>query len=75
MQFVMGDILGFGMVGFVYYTTGGYLLSRFIFFAVLILAVIGLVSLFKGIFGGLFGGRRKKETAGEYWMRTGKMKK
>ena len=75
MQFVMGDILGFGMVGFMYYNTTGYPISRLIFFVVLILAVIGLIALFGKLFtGGLFK-RRQKETDGEYWLRTGKVKK
>lgn len=68
MDFVMGDILGFGMVGWVYYTTTGYILSRVIFFGIILFAIIGFFTVIKWVF------RRKKpkETAGQKWMRTGR---
>ena len=68
MKFIMGDIAGFGMVGWMYYDMTGYLIARGIFFAMAILAVIGLITVLKF----LFTGRKKKETPGEKWMRTGR---
>ena len=68
MQFIMGDFLGIGIIGLGYSGMGGYLLSHFVFFAVIIFAVIGLFSTIKW----LFGRRKPKESAGDKWLRTGK---
>lgn len=65
----MGDIFGVGVVGWAYYNMTGYLLARILFFGMVLLSVIGLVTVVKF----LFGGRKKKETPGEKWMRTGRM--
>ena len=69
MKFIMGDIAGFGMVGWVYYDMTGYLITRVLFIGMAILATIGLITILKF----LFTGRKKKETPGEKWMRTGRM--
>lgn len=76
MEFVMGDILGFGMVGFMYYNTTGYLLARIIFVGLIILAVIGLISILRFLFGGgiKFTFKRGKSQADKErdWLKTGK---
>ena len=72
MEFVMGDILGLGMVGFVYYNTTGFLLARVITISVILLAIIGTFTLLKTMFCIIFKGRKKKESAEEKWLRTGK---
>ena len=69
MKFIMGDIAGFGMVGWVYYDMTGYLIARVLFIGMAILATIGLITILKF----LFTGQKKKETPGEKWMRTGRM--
>lgn len=69
MEFVMGDILGFGMIGWVYYNTTGYIFTRIISFSTTILATIGLITIIKW----LFTRKRTKETPGQKWLRTGKM--
>lgn len=68
MKFVMGDILGFGIVGFAYHNTTGYLLSRAIVIGLIVFAIIGLGATIKW----LFGRRKQKESAGDKWLRTGK---
>lgn len=76
MKFIMGDILGFGMVGFMYYDTTGYLLARIIVFGLIALAIIGLISILRFIFGGgiKFTLRRGKSQADKErdWLKTGK---
>lgn len=76
MKFIMGDILGFGMVGFMYYDTTGYLLARIIVFGLIALAVIGLISILRFIFAGgiKFTLRRGKSQADKErdWLKTGK---
>ena len=69
MKFVIGDIAGYGMVGWIYYDMTGYLVTRVLFFALVGLAAIGLITVLKFF----FTGRKKKETPGEKWMRTGRM--
>ena len=69
MKFIMGDIAGFGMVGWVYYDMTGYLIARVLFIGMAILTTIGLITILKF----LFTGRKKKKTPGEKWMRTGRM--
>lgn len=46
-------------------------LAKVLFFLIIVFAVIGIISTIK-----FFAGRKsRKETPGEYWMRTGKTKK
>lgn len=72
MKFIMGDILGFGMVGFMYYDTTGYLLARIIFFILVAFAIIGLITVLGFIFGRGFKFRKSKEEKERDWIRTGK---
>jgi len=72
MKFIMGDVLGFGIVGFMYYNTTGYILSRVILFALAALAVIGLIAVLGFIFGGGFKFRKSQREKERDWIRTGK---
>lgn len=69
MHFIMGDLFGVGIIGLGYSSMGGYLLSHIIFFAIVIFAAIGLFTTIKW----LFTHKRKKETPGQKWLRTGRM--
>ena len=57
-----------GGIGMYYDSTLGGVVTYLIFGAVLILAVIGLLTVLKWI----FFGRKKKEDPGKKWLRTGK---
>lgn len=74
MKFIMGDVLGFGIVGFMYYNTTGYILSRIILFALAVLAVIGFIAVLGFIFGGgfKFKFRKSQREKERDWIRTGK---
>lgn len=69
INFVMGDWMGFGIIGIVYEGFANYIISHIIFFVLAALCLVGLVSTIKWI----FTRKRKKETPGEKWMRTGKL--
>ena len=71
MKFIMGDILGAGGIGLIYYNTWGFILTHIIFFALIIFAIIGLITTIAFLFGRKGKGRHK-ETAEEKWIRTGK---
>lgn len=77
MKFIAGEFFGFwGGIGFVYNTVGGAILTWIIAILFIALAVIGLVTVLRFFFGGAFSNRKKRgETDGQYWLRTGKVKK
>lgn len=76
MNFIAGDVIGLGGIGFVYYSVWGAIFSWIIFIIFALLAIIGLITVIRFFFGGRFGNRKKRgETDGEYWLRTGKIKK
>lgn len=68
MEFIMGEFMSVGGIGLVYYNTWGFIFTHLIFFALVIFAVIGVISTLKF----LIGGRKPKETAEQKWIRTGK---
>jgi len=69
INFVMGDLAGFGIIGIVYQGFTNYIISHIIFFILAALCAIGLITSIKW----LFTRKRKKETPGQKWMRTGKL--
>lgn len=71
MEFIMGDVFGVGMVGWMYYDMTGYLIARLLFGGMAILSIVGLVTIVGFIIRAIKG--RKKETPGEKWLRTGRM--
>lgn len=73
MKFIFGGIDLFGMklggVGIIYTSTWGAIGTYLITGIVCLLAIVGLVTICRV----LLGGRRRKETPGERWKRTGRM--
>lgn len=73
MKFIFGgvDLFGFkiGGVGIMYTSTWGAIGTYLIAGVIFLLAIVGLITICKA----LFGGRRRKETPGEHWKRTGRM--
>lgn len=69
MEFIMGDFFLAGGIGIIYHTTWGGILAHVIFFAMIILSIIGLFSIVKW----MFRKKRIKETPGQKWLKTGKM--
>lgn len=57
-----------GAIGIFFSNTWSGILAYLIFGLICILAVIGFFTVIKW----LFTGKKKKETAGEKWLRTGK---
>lgn len=74
MKFIAGEFLGLmGGVGIVYTTTLGGIATWIIAIIFAALAIIGAVTVIKFFFGGMR--KNKNETDGQYWLRTGKIKK
>ena len=78
MKFIMGsggifgglDLMRYeGIIGIAYNNTLMAVLAFLIVVAIGILAIIGLGTVIKRI----FRGKKKKETPGEKWLRTGKI--
>lgn len=65
----LGSLSYRGVIGLFYDSTWGGVLAFIIVAVVALLAVIGLFSVLRFI----FGGRKPKETPHEKWLRTGKM--
>lgn len=76
MKFLAGDVIGLGGIGLVYYSVWGAIFAWIIFIVFAALAIIGLVTVLRFFFGGIWKNRKKRgETDGQYWLRTGKVKK
>lgn len=60
-----------GGIGIFYESTFGGVLAWLIFALIAICTIVGLITIIRWF----VGHRRGKETPGQYWMRTGKMKK
>ena len=77
MRFIAGEFLGLmGGVGLVYDTLLGGIATWIITAVVTILTIIGLVTVIYFFAGGIWKNRKKRgETDGQYWLRTGKAKK
>lgn len=69
MKFLMGEFLGAGGIGFVYYTTWGAILTYILTIVIGILTIIGLITVIKWF----FTRRKPKESPHDKWLRTGKM--
>lgn len=77
MKFLAGEFLGLmGGVGLVYDSLLGGIATWIITAIITILAIIGLITVIWFLAGGIWKNRKKREeTDGQYWLRTGKVKK
>lgn len=69
MEFLFGGFGSFGTIGFVYYSIGGWFLAHILFFAMVILSIVGAITTIKW----LCNRKNRKMDPHEKWLRTGKM--
>lgn len=73
MHLRFGDFT-WGYIGITYDNMVGYVLTHIIVALTLVFAVIGLVATILFIASKIRARRNSKETPGEYWRRTGRLK-